>query len=417
MAKPKKKHTGGKINYKKQAKQSSAPAPRSLTLLESSPTDELSLHIQAHDTWFFRESRPHDAVGASELNSLFPPPVRTLAGALRTFIGDQFGIDWAHLNAPNEGFDFTASLGDSDDLGQLQIQGLWVTHQGQRLYPAPLYLMQNNQTLQRLRIGSAVSCDLGCVRLPELPPGCQGYKAIESGWLTAQGLRACLEGRIPDRKELLTLNQLLDFEARLGIARDNTRRSVHQGQLYQTRHLRLKETTGLELCIQHPQAESWLAQWGQSQPLIRFGGEGRMAYLNPQREREKTPFTQAKATTTFALHFMTPADFKGQLFPAEWDQQTRQNLTVWAGEINGIAFQIEAAVIGKAYREGGWDMQRHQPRPVKSYVPAGSVWFCRLAEKTDWQTLHRALHEQNIGEEQELGRGQILLGQWLDDSF
>ena len=40
------------------------------------------------DTWFFRESRPHGSIGSSELGSVFPPPVRTLLGALRTLIGD-----------------------------------------------------------------------------------------------------------------------------------------------------------------------------------------------------------------------------------------------------------------------------------------------------------------------------------------
>ncbi|WP_407647963.1 type III-B CRISPR module-associated Cmr3 family protein [Endozoicomonas gorgoniicola] len=32
------------------------------------------------DTWFFRESRPHGAAGADRLESLFPPPVRTVVG-------------------------------------------------------------------------------------------------------------------------------------------------------------------------------------------------------------------------------------------------------------------------------------------------------------------------------------------------
>ncbi|MEM7018048.1 MAG: hypothetical protein AAF512_12010, partial [Pseudomonadota bacterium] len=31
------------------------------------------------DSWFFRESRPHGSIGGSELDSLFPPPARTIA--------------------------------------------------------------------------------------------------------------------------------------------------------------------------------------------------------------------------------------------------------------------------------------------------------------------------------------------------
>ena len=52
-----------------------------------SPTTVIC-HCEPLDTWFFREARPHGSVGNSELGSQFPPPVRTLLGALRTAIGD-----------------------------------------------------------------------------------------------------------------------------------------------------------------------------------------------------------------------------------------------------------------------------------------------------------------------------------------
>ena len=51
-------------------------------------TPPLICHFTPLDTWFFRESRPHGSIGSSELGSVFPPPVRTLLGALRTLIGD-----------------------------------------------------------------------------------------------------------------------------------------------------------------------------------------------------------------------------------------------------------------------------------------------------------------------------------------
>ena len=51
-------------------------------------------HFNIIDSWFFRESRGLDAIGAGASSSLFPPPVSTLAGALRTSIGDQLGVNW-----------------------------------------------------------------------------------------------------------------------------------------------------------------------------------------------------------------------------------------------------------------------------------------------------------------------------------
>ena len=98
MAKPNKKNNnqGGRVNYAKQNRQKEkaiatvsvetkavSPSTKSVSLANN----ELNITLTAYDTWFFREFRPHDAVGASELSSLFPPPIRTLAGALRTLIG------------------------------------------------------------------------------------------------------------------------------------------------------------------------------------------------------------------------------------------------------------------------------------------------------------------------------------------
>ena len=52
------------------------------------------INFEPVDSWFFRESRPHDAAGAAQLSSLFPPPIRTLAGAFKTLIGNSLGINW-----------------------------------------------------------------------------------------------------------------------------------------------------------------------------------------------------------------------------------------------------------------------------------------------------------------------------------
>jgi len=383
-----------------------------------SSADELSVELHALDTWFFRESRPHDAVGASELASLFPPPVRTLAGALRTFIGERIGIDWRTLKHTLPDFDFAASLGGSDDLGQLQLRGPWIVHQGKRLYPAPVYLMQGSQDgmpdIQRLHPGMPVRCDLGRVRLPELPAGCKGYKTLEQRWLTASGLAKCLNGQAPEINEIVEPAQLFGHEPRLGIARDNLNRKVLDGKLYQTRHLRLKDDVHIELGVKNlPPALLGNIALDRS-AMLRLGGEGRMAAMNVKAPTETLPFAKAKTASTVLIHFITPADFDGKLYPESFKKAELNGQTVWQGELNGIRLIIEAAVIGKAHREGGWDMQRHQPRPVKSYIPAGSAWYCRLDHATDWQTLNQALHNQCIGAETAFGRGHILLGHWQD---
>ena len=53
--------------------------------------------FRAIDTWMFKEARPMDGFGGSELSSTFPPPVRTLLGALRAQIGEAQKVDWSRF--------------------------------------------------------------------------------------------------------------------------------------------------------------------------------------------------------------------------------------------------------------------------------------------------------------------------------
>ena len=428
MAKPNKnKNQGGRVNSSKQNRQKEkaiaagvvetkivAPSLKG----EDLASDALNITLTAYDTWFFRESRPHDAVGASELSSLFPPPIRTLAGALRTLIGDQLEINWQTLqSATQPDFNFVSELGDAQGLGELSLNGPWINVDGQRLYPAPLYLMQKGEEILRLAPGSIVRCDLGAVRLPALPKGSQGFKALEQRWITVEGMRRCLEGHVPTDK-IYTSDDLFSHEARLGIARDNATRSVEEGKLYQTQHLRLKEKVSIGLLVKNL---SSVTKDSLSAPntLLRLGGEGRMAALETQQQAQVIPFANQKGKAkikSFVLHFLTPADFEGQMFPESFEKTTFEGATVWQGVINAIGVRIVSAVVGKVHREGGWDMQKHQPSPVKSYIPAGSAWFCQtLDAELTWDILKTQLHGQCIGVDSAYGRGQILLGSWQDN--
>ena len=428
MAKPNKKNNsqGGRVNYSKQnrKKEKTVAAPVGTKIIapslkgEDLASDALNITLTAYDTWFFRESRPHDAVGASELSSLFPPPIRTLAGALRTLIGDQLEINWQTLqSATQPDFNFISELGDAKGLGELQINGPWINFDGQRLYPAPLYLMQKGDEIQRLAPGSVVRCDLGSVRLPALPEGSQGFKALEQRWITAQGMWRCLEGHVPTDK-IYTTDDLFSHEARLGIARDNVTRRVEDGKLYQTQHLRLKDEVSVGLWVKNL---STVAKAILTQPntLLRLGGEGRMAALEAQAQAQALPFVKQKPNSkveNFVLHFLTPADFEGEMFPKDFQKTTFDGETVWQGDINDIGVRIVSAVLGKVHREGGWDMQKHQPSPVKSYIPAGSAWFCQAIDaELTWETLNTQLHGQCIGVDSAYGRGQLLLGTWQDN--
>jgi CRISPR-associated protein Cmr3 len=374
------------------------------------------LRFSVLDTWFFRESRPMDTVGGSELASLFPPSPRTLLGAVRTAIGDAQGVDWSAFGA-DANHPLRAEIGFGDDLGPLALSGPWVCEDGERLYPVPSFLLEKTTgtatELARLRIGAAAHTNLGRVRLPELPKGKQGYKPLEQAWLGAGDLEHVLAGGLPDPTAICHRRQLLEEEPRLGIARDNTRRITDEGLLYQTRHLRPRQTVGLEADIRLAEGTTIEAA------LVRLGGEGRLAHLAPV---DPAPFPDApkpsSSTRGLILVLLTAARFgsgsSAWLLPG-FMPEDQNGVRIWRGEVAGIDLTLHAAVLGKAQREGGWDLALERPRAVQSLIPPGSAYYVTCAQPVN-QAI-RALHGLQIGEDPALGRGLIACALWNQDEF
>lgn len=360
------------------------------------------------DTWFFRESRPHGSVGSSELGSVFPPPVRTLLGALRTLIGDAWyarhGDDWHNFGSNKA---LQAIIGYGDDLGSLHVSGPFLALDGKRLYPAPANLMvkEANGTPHYflLDLGDPVHCDLGKVHLPCFPaqvPNVQelvGSKPAERCWLTADGLQKILQGQAPEASQIIEQKQLFQEENRLGIGRDNSRKSVQEGLLYQTRHLRLTQGVAIELRL-HGLADAELLP---THTTIRLGGEGRQAALHVCQGQDSSiqPAVDLEdSPSAFALYNLTPVCCAPGLpagIPKGFQRVQRSDgVDVWEGSLGGIDLRILGVACGRPLREGGWDMATHQARPVHSLLPPGSVLYvqAQAAASLTLKTVQQALN-------------------------
>lgn len=378
-----------------------------------------TLRLTALDTLFFRESRPFDAIGGSELASVFPPPPRTVLGAVRTAIGDSLGADWKQFQEQKEKYilpdgktKLTDLIGWNDELGKIELNGIWLSLGEERLYPAPQFLLQGGeQPFTRLRIGAAVQTHVGYVRLPQAPDREHRYKPLEAAWLTRAGLEKVLKGGVPDEAEL----DLFAREPRLGIARDNSTRKAQDGLLYQSCHIRPKPGLAIEADI------SGLENFGMGNRIVRLGAEGRMADISSA----KTPDVPAKPkvaddTCGLIIVLLTPARFENEfgnwLLPEFVRHKSEDGADVWKGSINKIPLTLHAAALGKAQREGGWDMAAHKPRAVQSLIPPGSSYYCKVDDGNITAAIE-ALHDKQIGKDPKFGRGKIACGLWNENEF
>ena len=350
-----------------------------------STTTPLICHFEPLDTWFFRESRPHGSVGSSELGSVFPPPVRTLLGALRTLIGDAWherhGSSWRDFADNRE---LQGLIGYGDDLGSLRVSGPFLNLDCQRLYPAPANLMTKEADGVRhyfvLDLGRPVTCDLGTVHLPSFPAKVQGLAELvgsqpaQNCWLTESGMQKVLGGQAPAGHEVIAQTKLLHEEPRLGIGRDNNRRSVQEGLLYQTRHIRLAPGVRVELHL-HGLADANLLP---RQTTVRLGGEGRQAALSVSVQTAPALPAAPALTSTFVLYNLTPVACSPGLpagIPAGFVRAKHCGADVWEGQLGQTSLRILAVACARPLREGGWDLARHQARPVHTLLAPGSVLY------------------------------------------
>lgn len=388
----------------------------------------LKLSFQAIDTLFFRELRPHGGPGGMQLQSVFPPPARTLEGAIRTLLHD--------LCAPGQ-----SVQRDGDSLtGDLSMRGPYLCWQKagtrERLYPWPAHVWRHQLNLQTVVLAPAfqpTESDLGRVHLPELHGLAQtslnqrDFHAPQDTWLSHHDFFALLQQPLQaPRRVLQGEGELYCREPRVGIARDTDSRSTQDGQLYQTSHIRPLPELEFALHISMPshsdnaQPDKFakLASHLAQGKIVRLGAEGRSAFLQCLEEELDLSPNASDLPSDFnggigaqvALIFTTPADFGGDWKPANFQAHLENGITTWRGYADaaqGIALEIVSVVAAKYQREGGWDSVGGLARPARALLPAGSVWFCRVLAG-DASRLQGA----QLGVARELGRGEIALAAW-----
>ena len=381
------------------------------------------------DSWFFKEARSMDFSGAAGRESIFPPASKTLLGAIRHQIGNRFhqkkGTSWSDF-AGTQCLGLHDIIGYGADYGSLQAQGVWLyNNQERQLYfPLPANILQQDQPgtppYTFFSLGKPVRCDLGTVHLPAMDFNrCQ--KTIENAWISADQFARILTGQAP--KKIIAADTIFAVEPRLGIGMNRQTRTVQQGQLFLTRHLRLQPDWRLYLGVEGIDEE-----FAPNQPLLRLGGEARMGAITcipsspalPQPPKAE----HINASNWLMLYLITPLpDWRSpgnrdipplpnDTFKPQKENNEATDTRYWCGTIFDQKMSIYSAVVNKSERVGGWDMAQRRSTPVKSFIPAGSCWYIRPDSATHAQDIINALHGKHLtsNAEHAQGLGQMFIG-------
>ena len=347
-----------------------------------------ALALTPLDTLFFREPRPFTAGEGSDAWSLFPPSPLTMQGMIRSkLLSDHCGPwkeNWTDSAAAVE-----RVVGRPGGLpGTLALRGPWLVRNGQWLLPAPLDLIvkpladavaSENEareaaalTPEPLERGRTTSHP-GKLRPLQPPASWKEFKGV-NGWLTWDAYREYLiQGRVSltPKENWWPPDLLWQEELRPGIGMDYARNRVEGGMLYFARHIRLCPEVALGLEVSG--LDGLPRQWTPP-ALAPLGGEGRAVRLEscsppPWHSPPEEVLSGTTSSGRFKLVLTQPAWFRKAWHP-DWMNKATGDCTC-----NGVAFRWVAARIERAVKIGGWDLAKGRPKPLRAFVPAGTVFY------------------------------------------
>jgi CRISPR-associated protein Cmr3 len=359
--------------------------------------------LTPQDAWFFRDGRPynHQESNQADVESVFPPPARTLTGALRAALARANG--WSGTGRWKEELNRCFGAGPND-LGLLQFTGPFLIQNGQTLWPVPRHLLGCSEfgiwkpaAFLRPAADETIT-DQGPLQLPKIALGQDkernGLKPAETLWVTTIGLAKLLAGKLPLADGIHAPKSLWRSEPRVGLARDPIKLCVGEDSLYSPSYIRL--CPGVALGIGLAGVPN---QMNSLPPLFPFGGESRLAHCEPW---EGDPLPKAPGAGTFkpnaggrvefVVILLTPGRFAD---PGSFFSGAR----------------LISACVGKPVPIGGWDSLNNEPLPLEKFHPAGSVWFCDAPADAFHNHIHGE-HGRWIGDYIPHGFGQIAIGLW-----
>lgn len=358
--------------------------------------------LTPQDAWFFRDGRPynHKESNQADVESVFPPPARTLTGALRAALARANG--WSGSGRWTE--DLNRTFGDGPNkLGQLQFAGPFLLRSGQPLWPLPRHVLGRSKQGAWEPAGllqpalAETQTEQGPLRLPEIPPpepDRDGLKPADSAWVTSAGLTDLLAGKLPKLETVHRPDKLWQFEPRVGLQRDTVTLNVGEGDLYSPSYVRLCRHVALGVGL------AGVAGNMKSLPsLFPLGGESRLTQCEPW---DGNPLPAAPPADSFKAGADGLIRFTVVLLtPGRFTEPAR---------LLSPNARTMSACVGRPVAIGGWDSLKNEPLPLEPFHPAGSVWFCE-APATEFPSI-LAQHGQWLGGYAAHGFGQIVIGHW-----
>jgi CRISPR-associated protein Cmr3 len=314
-----------------------------------------TIFIEPNDVWLFRDNKPFSAGSNFTARSQFPPNPQVTQGVVRSY---------SYLNGK--------PIGDSRNMGGLSLQGPFVAKRTskayERYFSAPLDLLTRDKekgyfaTLEVKETPTYKSNAPDGWRplIKSKTDDLDAWKEA-NGWLSEAQLMEYLTGKLSIGTMIASSEIYLD-EERTGLALDYSKKTNKESMLYSTQFIRLQPDFGLMMEI------NYTDKIFQNSGMMRVGGESRLGRYEEIPDKSSLVL---KKTGNLKVVLLTPT-----YFSAGWHPTT--DWSAWLGK----EARWVSGVFGKAQAISGWDLVTNRPKPLRHFVPAGSVYYF---ENAKWQ--------------------------------
>lgn len=353
--------------------------------------------IRPLDTLFLRGNKLFGHAGShGEAN--MPPWPSTAAGAIRSRMLADTGIDFKAF-AQGEAVcpaELAKAIGTPEKPGTFRVQWFSVAvRQGSSAFPvvplpadlsAPeemdkiVYLQPN-----KVPTGFKASAQTTLIAILR-----QARQAKPQGglWLNNSGLAAYINGKaLSKSSHTERTGDLWKPDFRIGIALDHEKRTAKEENLFTVEGVSFSASDktlaskapnrDIGFLVTITGADGLVPKTG----LVRFGGDGRGAELEPYELKLPEPdWERIESEKRFRLVLTTPGIFeRGWLPPG-----ILEDGVTWRGP-EGIKAKLVCATVPRAQVVSGWDLARWSsqnpgPKPALRTAPTGSVYWFEAAD-------------------------------------
>jgi CRISPR-associated protein Cmr3 len=351
--------------------------------------DPVTLLLSPRDPTVVRDARPFSADPGAQAVTLDWPLPQTVAGAMRTHIGNAVGFDWRG-DGPARAREI--AVHGPFPVARERAADAWTAY-----LPAPrdaLTYQDDEGSLQVLRLqpdldGSDGSgCDLPHPALRPLAVAIDAKPFAGSPFWSVEDTVAWLAEADLARPPTRTLGALpRDTRVHVGIHRQ--RGTAAEGLLFSTTALAFAEaappgsparSATAMLC----RVAGAPGDWRPVPGFMTMGAEHRLVRVTVVEEADPWPRLSAPladalvGASRLRLQLATPAIFAHGWRPGWLDPERLE------GSLPGLdapRLRLVSAALGRRLAVSGWDLQARRPKATRYAAPSGSVLFFEVVDR------------------------------------